>query len=80
MYMYICATAVSFSYAEFESEFLLFPQIPRGLPLTPMTPSAEDHIDWSIMSRVAIASVTSQGTMGGLLVAGMVQKILNPHL
>jgi hypothetical protein len=40
--------------------------------MTPMTPSSDDQIDWSIMSRVAIASVTSQGTMGGLLVAGMV--------
>lgn len=29
--------------------------------------------DWSILSRVAIASVTSQGTMGGLLVAGFVR-------
>ena len=28
--------------------------------------------DWSIISRLAIASVTSQGTMGGLLVAGFV--------
>jgi len=28
--------------------------------------------DWSVLSRIAIASVTSQGTMGGLLVAGFV--------
>lgn len=28
--------------------------------------------DWSFLSRIAIASVTSQGTMGGLLAAGFV--------
>ena len=28
--------------------------------------------DWSLATRVAIASITSQGTMGGLIVAGFV--------
>lgn len=30
--------------------------------------------DWSILSKVAMASITSQGTMGGLLVAGFVSQ------
>ncbi|KAK9727955.1 Dynamin family [Popillia japonica] len=30
--------------------------------------------DWSILSRIALASVSSQGTMGGLLVAGFLMK------
>ena len=32
--------------------------------------------DWSLATRVAIASVTSQGTMGGLIVAGFVSNII----
>lgn len=34
-------------------------------------PQAQSE-DWSILSKVAMASITSQGTMGGLLVAGFV--------
>lgn len=30
--------------------------------------------DWSIVSKVAIATITSQGTMGGLLVGGLLLK------
>jgi hypothetical protein len=44
-----------------------------------MTPSNEDgpifftnSDDWATASRIALAAVTSQGTMGGLLVAGFV--------
>lgn len=50
--------------------------IPRGLPHSPMTPPlmSDDSPDWSLISRVAVASVTSQGTMGVLLVAGMLLK------
>jgi len=62
-------------------------QQPRGLPplpqqpLTPITPSNDVNPsffttgcndDWSTASRIAVAAVTSQGTMGGLLVAGFV--------
>jgi len=32
--------------------------------------------DWSLATRIAVASVTSQGTMGGLIVAGFVCIIL----
>lgn len=28
--------------------------------------------DWSLATKIAIASITSQGTMGGLIVAGFV--------
>nr|CAG4648497.1 EOG090X01A3 [Polyphemus pediculus] len=36
--------------------------------------------DWSIISRLAIASVTSQGTMGGLLVGGFLMKTVGWRL
>ncbi|XP_023348232.1 transmembrane GTPase Marf [Eurytemora carolleeae] len=52
--------------------------IPRGLPLlTPDTPSNEFFVpqdDWSLLSKLAIASISSQGTMGGLLVGGLLFK------
>merc|ERR1712029_134947 len=32
--------------------------------------------DWSVMSKVAVAAVTSQGTMGGLLVGGLLIKTI----
>lgn len=38
-----------------------------------MTPVSRND-DWSIISRVALASIGSQGTMGGLLVAGFMMK------
>lgn len=38
-----------------------------------MTPVQRSD-DWSIISRVALASIGSQGTMGGLLVAGFVSS------
>lgn len=31
--------------------------------------------DWSLATRIAIASITSQGTMGGLIVAGFVSTL-----
>ncbi|KAF5292627.1 hypothetical protein FQA39_LY13960 [Lamprigera yunnana] len=51
------------------------------IPLSPsdqldgrlMLPGASTE-DWSILTKVALASVTSQGTMGGLLVAGFLLK------
>lgn len=52
--------------------------VPRGLgPLTPDTPSNEFFLpqdDWSLISKIAIASLSSQGTMGGLLVGGLLLK------
>ncbi|XP_015514257.1 transmembrane GTPase Marf isoform X1 [Neodiprion pinetum] len=36
--------------------------------------------DWSLATRVAIASITSQGTMGGLLVAGFMLKTVGWRL
>lgn len=50
----------------------------------PMTPTEQvdgrllygniNNDDWSILTRIALASATSQGTMGGLLVAGFLLK------
>ena len=44
---------------------------------TPETPSNEFMIpvdDWSLVSKLALASLSSQGTMGGLLVGGLLLK------
>jgi mitofusin len=44
---------------------------------TPETPSNEFFLpqdEWGLMSKLAIASVSSQGTMGGLLVGGLLFK------
>merc|ERR1719427_178004 len=53
--------------------------IPRPMSShsTPETPSNEFMIpvdDWSMVSKLALASVSSQGTMGGLLVGGLLLK------
>jgi len=62
-------------------------QGPRGLPplpnhpLTPLTPSNEavpqlltTADEWAAASRIALAAVASQGTVGGLLLAGFLLK------
>ncbi|XP_020282314.1 transmembrane GTPase Marf isoform X2 [Pseudomyrmex gracilis] len=36
--------------------------------------------DWSLASRIAVASITSQGTMGGLLIAGFMLKTIGWRL
>lgn len=37
--------------------------------------------DWSLATKIAIASITSQGTMGGLIVAGFVSILsLNNYI
>ncbi|KAG7207346.1 hypothetical protein KM043_009010 [Ampulex compressa] len=41
-------------------------------------PSRSD--DWSLATRIAIASITSQGTMGGLIVAGFMLKTVGWRL
>ncbi|XP_034949592.1 transmembrane GTPase Marf isoform X2 [Chelonus insularis] len=41
-------------------------------------PSRND--DWSLATRIAIASITSQGTMGGLIVAGFMLKTVGWRL
>nr|CAG4641468.1 EOG090X01A3 [Eurycercus lamellatus] len=57
--------------------------IPRSMGIAPnssgqILPQSSD--DWSIMTRLAIASVTSQGTMGGLLVGGFLLKTVGWRL
>ncbi|KAF2356223.1 Dynamin superfamily [Trinorchestia longiramus] len=52
--------------------------VPRGGGLTPQTPSNElpplgvSQSDWSLISRMAVTTVGSQGSMGLVLVLGMV--------
>ncbi|XP_063975304.1 transmembrane GTPase Marf isoform X3 [Diachasmimorpha longicaudata] len=41
-------------------------------------PSGND--DWSLATRIAVASITSQGTMGGLIVAGFMLKTVGWRL
>merc|ERR1712240_363695 len=44
---------------------------------TPETPSNEFFVpqdEWSLMSKLALASISSQGTMGGLLLGGLLLK------
>ena len=55
--------------------------IPRDLSPQFATPplgglGANIPDDWSIVSKVAIAAIGSQGTMGGLLVGGLLLKIV----
>ncbi|KYM77203.1 Transmembrane GTPase Marf [Atta colombica] len=45
---------------------------------TPNFPTRSD--DWSLATRIAVASVTSQGTMGGLIVAGFMLKTVGWRL
>ena len=56
-----------------------YQNIPRPMSShsTPETPSNEFMIpvdDWSLVSKLALASLSSQGTMGGLLVGGLLLK------
>merc|ERR1712156_1247664 len=43
-------------------------------PQTPTNEYTQPQDDWSLMSKVAIGALTSQGTMGGLLVGGLLLK------
>ncbi|KAL0131158.1 hypothetical protein PUN28_002611 [Cardiocondyla obscurior] len=45
---------------------------------TPSFPPRSD--DWSLATRIAVASVTSQGTMGGLIIAGFMLKTIGWRL
>lgn len=35
--------------------------------------------DWSLATKIAVASITSQGTMGGLIVAGFVSVLCSKN-
>ncbi|XP_071519282.1 transmembrane GTPase Marf isoform X1 [Panulirus ornatus] len=59
--------------------------IPRSVPMTPLTPSNEPQFglpqdDWSIISRFAVASIGSQGTMGLALALGLMFKTVGWRL
>ena len=52
--------------------------VPRGLSSPVVTPTNDFLVpqdDWSLVSKIAVASLTSQGTMGGLLVGGLLLKV-----
>uniref|UniRef100_A0A069DW95 Putative transmembrane gtpase marf n=1 Tax=Panstrongylus megistus TaxID=65343 RepID=A0A069DW95_9HEMI len=46
----------------------------EGHMATPVTTTFMRSEDWSLTSKLALASIGSQGTMGGLLLAGMMLK------
>ncbi|XP_037085103.1 transmembrane GTPase Marf-like [Pollicipes pollicipes] len=58
--------------------------VPRGVPLTPHSPEPDKSViprdDWTLLNNIAVASVTSQGTVGGLLVAGFLMKTVGWRL
>lgn len=69
--------------------FILIPQVGSGL-MSPNDSIDSNMVaygsgssslsrvdDWSIPSRIALASIGSQGTMGGLVIAGFV-SVLDP--
>lgn len=72
------------AHAENHHTLFLLLQIPRSVPMTPMTPSNEPQFglpqdDLSIISRFAVASVGSQGTMGLALALGLVSLAVQPE-
>lgn len=61
--------------------FLFIIKIPR--PIASQSSLSGQFLpseDFSILSRVAVASIASQGTMGGLLVGGFVSQIVIKHI
>ncbi|XP_045596500.1 transmembrane GTPase Marf isoform X2 [Procambarus clarkii] len=59
--------------------------IPRSVPMTPLTPSNEPQFglpqdDWSIISRFAVSGIGSQGTMGVALALGLMFKTVGWRL
>lgn len=48
----------------------------QGHSSTPVTAVMRPE-DWSLTSKLALASIGSQGTMGGLLLAGMVLLLIH---
>ncbi|XP_037076996.1 mitofusin-1-like [Pollicipes pollicipes] len=59
--------------------------VPRSVPLTPRTPeeekrSAADSDQLAMLSRLALSAVSSQGAVGGLLVAGFLLRTVGWRL
>lgn len=89
-------TAIINRFAGRQSKRLAIANYPESIPPAIMSPadsvdsvqyvsSAPQNFpiraeDWSLVSRIAIASITSQGTMGGLIVAGFMLKTVGWRL
>nr|CAG4644576.1 EOG090X01A3 [Leptodora kindtii] len=54
--------------------------VPRPMPGAVVTNMPQTNDDWSAISRLAVVSVTSQGTMGGLLLGGFMMKTVGWRL
>lgn len=53
---------------------------PHGDQSMPLVQSGVSAEDWSFISKIAMASISSQGTVGGMLVAGFVSPNSNHDL
>ncbi|XP_076670680.1 mitochondrial assembly regulatory factor [Andrena cerasifolii] len=88
-------TAIIQRFAGRQSHKLAIANYPQDMPPAIMSPAdSVDSVkfisstpnfqqrsdDWSLATRIAIASVTSQGTMGGLIVAGFMLKTIGWRL
>ncbi|XP_016839954.1 transmembrane GTPase Marf isoform X1 [Nasonia vitripennis] len=88
-------TALINRFAGKQSQRLAITNLPQEIPQSLVSPAdsidsskfvstancfAPRQDDWSLATRVAIASITSQGTMGGLIVAGFMLKTVGWRL
>ncbi|XP_076242668.1 mitochondrial assembly regulatory factor isoform X2 [Calliopsis andreniformis] len=88
-------TAIIQKFAGRQSQKLAIANYPQDIPPAIMSPAESvDSIkfvsntpcyqprsdDWSLATRIAVASITSQGTMGGLIVAGFMLKTIGWRL
>ena len=88
-------TAIIQRFAGRQSHKLAIANYPQDMPPAVMSPAdSVDSVkfisstpnfqqrsdDWSLATRIAVASVTSQGTMGGLIVAGFMLKTIGWRL
>ncbi|XP_017880366.1 transmembrane GTPase Marf isoform X2 [Ceratina calcarata] len=88
-------TAIINRFAGRQGKKLAIANYPQEIPPTVMSPTGSvDSVkfmssapsyqprsdDWSLATKIAVASITSQGTMGGLIVAGFMLKTIGWRL
>lgn len=64
----------SYSTPETPSNEFQLPQVFSKLLTSPKT-LGHPQDEWGLMSKLALASISSQGTMGGLLLGGLLLKV-----
>lgn len=88
-------TAIINKFASKKSKRLPIANYPQDIPPSIVSPTdsidslklvssapnfSTNSDDWSLATRIAIASITSQGTMGGLIIAGFMLKTIGWRL